>query len=150
MKNFLAGVQTIVVSVGIAIGAILAFGGDPFFGFFAEREERTFPICQRDLFSYLGDDLEWKQSISPVQSYEVVCGYVGGIAFDYGTITNERRVFEDGRLISIDTEIANATYTVECVRYINPPQKHHSKGWLPIDGDLFCEMPKQGVPPPRD
>ena len=150
MTNFLTGVRTIVVGFAIAIGAILAFGGDPFFGIFAEREKRTFAVCQRSLFTFLGDDLVWKQSVIPLQSYEVVCGYVSGTADEYGAIEDMRSTFEEGRLVSTDTQIPDATHTVECVRYNDPPQNHHSPGWLLIDENLFCEMPVLGVPPKRD
>ena len=98
----------------------------------------------------LGDNLEWKQSVVPVQSYEVVCGYVAGVANEYGTIKDMWHTFEEGRLVSTDTKIPDATHTVECVRYNDPPKNHHSLGWLLIDKDLFCEMPTQGVPPRRD
>ncbi|HAR52237.1 hypothetical protein [Roseovarius nubinhibens] len=150
MTNFLTSVWAILGGFSIAVGAIFVLGGDLFFGIFAEREKRTFPVCQRSLFTFLGDNLEWKQSVAPVQSYEVVCGYVAGVANEYGTITDRWHTFEEGRLVSSDTKIPGATHTVECVRYNDPPQKHHSRGWLLMDKDLFCEMPTQGVPPRRD
>ena len=150
MTNFLTLVWAILVGFAIAVGAILVLGGNPFLGIFAEREKRTFPVCQRSIFTFLGDNLEWKQSVVPVQSYEVVCGYVAGVANEYGTIKDMWHTFEEGRLVSTDTKIPDATHTVECVRYNDPPKNHHSLGWLLIDKDLFCEMPTQGVPPRRD
>ena len=98
----------------------------------------------------MGDDLEWEYFSYPVYTYEVVCGYTAAVgSADYGKISVEFVATEGGRLISKDTPLG-ATYTVECARYKNPPRRHHSRGWIVLDKDLYCEMPIQGYSPPRD
>jgi hypothetical protein len=150
MKMFLMVVWANFFGFSIFVGASLLFGGDPFFGYFAEKEERIFPICKRDLYSELGHDLIWKYRSYPVQSYEVVCGYIAAVApKDYGEIRSERSTSENGKLVSSDTRIPGASYTVECTQFSDPPKWTSKHGWARIDENLYCPMPKQGESPPR-
>lgn len=150
MKYFGGMLWACFCGLAISVGSIFLLGGDPFFGYFTERETRTFPVCKRDLFSDLGDDLEEKYFSYPVATYEVICGYTAAVgSSDYGEISDELVVTEGGKLIAKDTPLG-ATYTVECARYQNPPQRHHSRGWIVLDMNLYCEMPIQGYSPPRD
>lgn len=148
MKNVFLWIRIYSLGIVFALVGVAAMGIDPFFGFFADREERAFPICQRDSFTYLGDDLEWKYSPTPVLSFDAICGYIGQSMgeFGFGRTSQERRAFENGRLIGLDTEIAGATFTVECVRYKNRPVYSHRHDWLLTDDGFYCKVPKLGNP----
>lgn len=139
-----------ILGQAFAAAVALVVGGNPAFALFAEREERTFPICQRFLFCEFGDDLETRCYSRPLQSYEVVCGYVASVGGQHGSVRSERQSRENGNLVAEDIPIPGATYSVECVRRRNPPVVRPSRPGAVLDDGFFCPMPVQGVSPPRD
>jgi hypothetical protein len=135
---------------------LMIFGGAAkadFFGFFKSVEQRTFPVCQRDIHTDLdGKTLEINYFKESVFSYEVICGYRAGVSpSTFGLIGNLVSYSEeDRRLISKDTPILGANFTTKCQRYSRPPPWKWQHGWLKLEQNLYCSVPNQGERPKRD
>jgi len=149
MKAFLLKAWAVVFIALLWTGVGLLFGVDPFFGFFTEKTEKEFAICKREIFCSLGDDLQFECSETPVDAYEVVCGYSAGIGWNYGTISDEWQAFEDGELIAADTVIPGAIYRVDCIRKVEPPTPGRDRKGVIVENEFFCPMPEPGIDPPR-
>ena len=118
---------------------------------FANMKEQSFPICRRELFTEMSDDLVWRYSSSPVLSYEVVCLYNSAVApHSYSELSDKWEIRDEGGLVSRDTRILDAAYTINCISKSRPPPWTHHKGWLKIENDYYCPMPRLGLRPLRD
>jgi hypothetical protein len=148
--------MTMTKHLTILLAFLMISGGAAkadFFGLFKGVEQRTFPVCNRDVHTdFDGQTLKFKYYKKPVFSYEVICGYVGGVApSTFGLIGNLVSYSEgDRRLIRKDTPIIDANFTIKCQRYSRPPPWKWQHEWLKLEHDLYCRVPNQGESPKRD